>query len=180
MKTYVFLANGFEEVEALTAVDILRRGGVEVVMVSMQGTREAVGSHGINVKTDASFAECSFDDADALVIPGGMPGTRTLDAHEGLRAAYLKQFKAGKIVAAICAAPSVLGHLGILEGRKAVCYPGFEEELEGATVLCESAVVDGNVITGRSMGAATDFALALLKELCGKEAADKVEKGLYR
>ncbi len=180
MKGYIFLANGYEEVEALATADVLRRGGVEIALVSMQESREAKGSHGICVLADSTFKEGAYEDADVLILPGGMPGTKTLDGHKGLAEVIKSQFNKGKLVAAICAAPSVLGHLGILKGRKATCFPGFEKELGGAEFVDRPAVIDGNVVTGKSMGTAVDFGLAVYAKLCGEDKASELEKRLVR
>ncbi|MGN0368226.1 MAG: DJ-1 family glyoxalase III [Wujia sp.] len=168
-KVNIFLANGFEEIEALTVVDILRRGGVEVSMVSVTGQLEVTGSHHITVKAD-----CLFDDmeaAEVLVLPGGIPGTPNLKAHEGLCALLRAHYEAGKMVAAICAAPTVFGALGFLEGRTATCFPGMEDGLAGATHSTQKVVVDGNVVTSRGMGTAMDFGLKLLELLKDEETA---------
>ena len=133
-KAYIFLADGFEEIEGLTVVDILRRAGVEIQMVSIMGRKELTGSHGIPVVADAVFEEVDFSDGTLFVLPGGMPGTKRLAAHEGLAALLKEKNAEGKRLAAICAAPSVLGGLGLLKGRRAACYPGFEEALTGAEV----------------------------------------------
>lgn len=126
-KVYEFLANGFEEIEGLAPVDILRRGGVEIKTVSITGSEWVETSHGVTVKADLKFEDIAdFDDADMLLLPGGMPGSTNLKAHEGVCQALLKQHAAGKRIGAICAAPLVLGSLGLLKGRKATCYPGFE------------------------------------------------------
>lgn len=177
-KAYVFLAEGFEEIEGLTVVDILRRAGVETVMAAIGEKKEVTGSHGIMTKADCLFDEVKADEADLFVLPGGMPGTKHLAAHEGL-AALLKNAAAdGKKVAAICAAPSVLGGLGILSGKKAACYPGFEENLIGADVQYDPVVVDGNVTTSRGMGTAIPFALALTEQLTDSETAEKLGKSI--
>ncbi|MDO4523319.1 MAG: DJ-1/PfpI family protein [Eubacteriales bacterium] len=173
-KVYVFLADGFEEIEGLTVVDILRRAGVEVCMVSVTGKRMIRGSHHIGIEADALFEECDFADADILVLPGGMPGTRHLGEHAGLTA-LLKEFhEAQRGIAAICAAPSVLGDLGLLEGKTALCYPGFEERLIGARIADGTVVTDGHITTSRGMGTAIDFALELTRRLCGAEKANEL------
>lgn len=175
MKLYAFLADDFETVEALGVVDIMRRGGVEVCTVSISDKREVVTSHKIPVIADAIFDECSFDDGDVLFLPGGMPGTTRLDAHEGLSALIDRYYSEGKYIAAICAAPSILGHHGILKGRRATSFPGFEKELEGATVTGEGVTVDGKIITGRGMGKTIDFALTILEILTGKDNAEAIK-----
>lgn len=174
-KVYVFLANGFEDIEALIPIDVLRRGGVEVVTVSVvEGSQIVETSHRVQVMADAMFDDCDFSDADLLVLPGGMPGASNLNNHEGVRQALLKQNAAGKRVAAICAAPLVLGGLGILRGKQATCYPGFEQTLEGATYTGELCTTDGNVTTGEGPAAAFPFAYELLKQLKDADTAHKV------
>ncbi len=171
-KTAVFFGTGFEEIEALTVVDILRRAGETVEMVSITGERKVTSSHNVTVETDVLFSEADFDALDVLVLPGGMPGTKNLEAFAPLMEQVDAFVKAGKLVAAICAAPSILGHRGHLKGKKACSFPSFEEHLEGADVKQEPAVIDGNIITGRGMGAAIPFGLAILEKLQGKEAAE--------
>ena len=174
-KAYIFLADGFEEIEGLTVVDILRRAGVEIQMVSIMGRKELTG---IPVVADAVFEEVDFSDGTLFVLPGGMPGTKRLAAHEGLAALLKEKNAEGKRLAAICAAPSVLGGLGLLKGRRAACYPGFEEALTGAEVSFDPVVVCGTVTTSRGMGTAIPFALALTEQLAGKEKADALAKGI--
>jgi len=178
-KVYVFLANGFEDVEALIPVDVLRRGGVEVVTVSVvDGTQVVETAHRVQVVADAMFDDCDFRDADLLMLPGGMPGASNLNAHEGVRQALLHQNAAGKRVAAICAAPLVLGGLGILRGKRATCYPGFEQTLEGATYTGDLCTVDGNVTTGEGPAAAFPFAYELLSQLKDADTARQVASGM--
>lgn len=177
-KIAVFFAEGYEEIEALTVVDICRRAGIEVQMVSVSGEQTVKGSHGIGVQMDTAFAAVDFDSLDMIVLPGGMPGTRNLEAHQGLMEQVDAFHRAGKYVAAICAAPSILGHRGILQGRKAGCYPGWEEHLTGAQVSPDPASVDGNVITGRGMGCAIPFGLAIVAQLLGQEQADRIAEGI--
>ena len=155
----VFLADGFEEIEGLTVVDLLRRAGIDVKTVSIMGRLEICGAHGIDVKADEIYENADFSDAEMLVLPGGMPGTLHLKEHEGLRAILEKANEDGKKLAAICAAPTVLGGLGFLQGKKAVCYPSMEEGLTGAEVLYDNVVTDGNITTSRGLGTAIDFAL---------------------
>ncbi len=177
----VFFAEGYEEIEALTVVDICRRAGVEVQMVSVSGAKVVNSSHGVGVQMDLSFEEVDFDGLDMIVLPGGMPGTKNLEAHEGLMAQVDAFDRSGRYLAAICAAPSILGHRGILQGRKAGCYPGWEQHLTGAQVSEEDAMVDGHVITGRGMGCAIPFSLAIVAQLLGQEQADKIAEGIvYR
>lgn len=177
-KIAVFLADGFEEIEALTVVDICRRAGIEVIMTSVGDSKEVEGSHGIRIQADELFEEVDFDSLDMLVLPGGMPGTRNLEAHKGLMERVDSFYKEGKYIAAICAAPSILGHRGIVKGRRACCYPGFEEQMEGAQVVYEPTAVSGHVITGRGMGCAIPFALAVTAVFCGQEKADELAEGI--
>jgi 4-methyl-5(b-hydroxyethyl)-thiazole monophosphate biosynthesis len=173
-KVYIFLADGFEEIEALTVVDSLRRASIDIVMISITGNLLVTGAHRITTVAEALFNDMDFSDADMLVLPGGMPGTINLEKHFGLDT-LLKDFAAkNKKIAAICAAPRVLGTKGLLEGKKATCYPGNEEALLGAEVLREDVVVDGNIITSRGMGTAMDFSLAIIRKLKGAEKAKEV------
>ncbi|MDO4344523.1 MAG: DJ-1/PfpI family protein [Eubacteriales bacterium] len=177
-KVYIFLADGFEEIEGLTVVDLLRRAGADVVMVSVNGKREVCGSHKIRVGADALFEDVDYRDADLLVLPGGMPGTKHLGAHKGLTSLLQQADAAGTGICAICAAPSVLGDLGLLKGRKAACYPGFEERLTGAFVTMDSVATDGHITTSRGMGTAIDFGLELVRRLFGQEKADELAKSI--
>ena len=167
---YAFFADGFEEIEAFTAIDTLRRAGLNVEIVSVTPDEIVVG--------DVNFVNCDFFDAELLLLPGGMPGASTLDKHEGLRKLILDFAEKNKPIAAICAAPMVLGKLGLLKGRKATCYPSFEQYLEGAECLDEPVVVDGNIITGMGPGAAMDFALAIVEKLVGKEKVDELVEAM--
>lgn len=177
-KIAVFFAPGYEEIEALTVVDLCRRAGIETEMVSVAEGISVIGSHNINVTMDKMFEEVDFDSLDMVVLPGGMPGTKNLEAHAGLMEQLDKFYKEGRGVAAICAAPSIFGHKGYLKGRTACSYPGFEPELEGANVSMNSVEVSEHVITSRGMGCAIDFSLAIVERYCGKEAADKLSKGI--
>jgi 4-methyl-5(b-hydroxyethyl)-thiazole monophosphate biosynthesis len=173
-KVYVFLADGFEEIEGLTVVDMLRRVEIETVMVSITGTRKVVGAHKIAVEADGVFSDYTYEDGCMAVLPGGMPGTNYLMAHEGLREVLRSYAKDKKYLAAICAAPSVLGENGLLSGRHATCYPGFEEKLRDAKALKDAVVIDGNIITSRGMGTAISFAAALISVLKEEETATKL------
>lgn len=177
-KVNVFFAPGYEEIEALTVVDILRRAGIEADMVSITGEKKVTGSHKITVEMDKLFEEVDFDQIDMIVLPGGMPGTTNLEAFEPLMKQVEDFYAKEKYVAAICAAPSIFGHRGMLKGRNACANPGFESHLEGANVKQEPAVVDGHVITSRGMGTAIPFGLAILEQLKGKEAAEEMKKKL--
>lgn len=173
-KVYAFLADGLEEVECLAVVDVLRRSGVETTLVSVTGKREVTGSHGIQLKADALFEEGNPDEADVLFLPGGMPGTNNLKAHKGLAAAMERANKQGRRIAAICAAPSILGSMGMLKGRTATCYPGFESQLTGVSYTSQGVVTDGNITTARGLGFALDMGLELIRLLQGPQQAKKI------
>lgn len=174
----VFLADGFEEIEGLTVVDLLRRAGIEVTTVSITDSLTIHGAHGIDVLADKLFDEVDFEKQDMVVLPGGMPGTLNLGAHAGVKEVLEKANEAGKILAAICAAPSVLGKYGYLKGRKATSYPGFEPQLDCAEYLYDAVVVDGNVITSRGMGTAIPFSLVLIEQLLDAETATKLGEAI--
>ena len=177
-KAYEFLANGFEDIEALAPVDILRRGGIEIKTVSIGDSLMVESAHGVQVKADMMFSEANLADADLLLIPGGMPGAKNIDEHKGVRQALLKQAEQNKLIGAICAGPMVLGHLGLLQGRKATCYPGFEGELDGAEYTAAKFTIDGNIITGKGPGATFDYAYALLTLLKGERVVREMKKGM--
>ena len=178
-KVYVFLADGFEDVEALIPIDVLRRGGVDVVTVSTTEFPLVESAHGVNIEADLQFEQADFSDADLLMLPGGMPGASNLYAHEGVCKAVCNQFAAGKKIAAICASPAVvLSPLGILEGKKATCYPGFEKALEGSTYTGDLVTVDGNVTTGEGPAAAFPYAYELLAQLVDKKTSEQVAEGM--
>jgi len=177
-KAYVFLATGFEEVEATGTIDVLRRGGIETIVMSITGELNVEGAHGLSLVADTLFNDADLSNADALILPGGMPGSSNLNAFDPLKQQLLKQNEQGKIVAAICAAPIVLGSLGILKGKKATCYPSFEPQLTGATVTGKAVEIDGNIITGKGPGLVFDFALTLVKELRGSAVSEEVAAGL--
>ncbi len=163
-KIGIFLADSCEEIEALTVVDTLRRAKMEIEMISITGKKEITGSHNIVFFAEKLFEEVDFSTLDGVVLPGGMPGTLHLGEHEGVNRIIKEFHKDGKMVAAICAAPSVLGAAGLLEGKQATCHPGFEEKLIGATPTTALPVVrDGNIITSRGMGTALEFALAIVR-----------------
>ena len=173
-KVLIFFANGTEEVEALTPLDYLRRAGADVTLVGVGG-EYPVGSHNIAVKADVSLDALDAGvDFDMLVIPGGMPGTNFIEASEKAQALITRAVKEGKFIGAICAAPKILGARGILKGKTATCYPGFEKFLAGAEISENKAVRDGNIITAAGAGAANEFALCLISALYGKELAEKI------
>lgn len=175
---YVFFADGFEEVEAFTPVDVLRRAGANVQMVSVTSGEIVTGAHGVPVLCDKNIENCDFFDAELILLPGGMPGAASLGECEDLRRLILNFAKAGKPMAAICAAPMVLGKLGLLKGRKATCYPGFEEYLEGAEYTAALVERDGNIITGKGPGAAMDFAFAVTELVAGAEKVAELKQAM--
>lgn len=180
-KVCVFLADGFEEIEGLTVVDLLRRTGIEVTTVSIMKRNMIHGAHGIDVAADCLFEEKEYDKEDMLVLPGGMPGTTYLGEHKELNELLKKFDKEEKYLAAICAAPSVFGKAGFLKGRKATCYPSMENTLEGAEFVEESVVRSGHVITSRGLGTAIDFAMKIIEVLKGTESAEELKKSIvYR
>lgn len=173
---FVFLMTGFEEIEALGTIDVLRRAGLSVKSVSLVDSKQVVSSHGIPVTADLMFDEVDFSTAEMLILPGGTP---KYNEHEGMKKEVLAFANKGEKVAAICASPMVLGGLGLLKGKRATCYPGFEKYLEGAILETDKAVVvDGNITTGRGPGLTVDFALKLVELIAGTAKSDEVAKGL--
>lgn len=177
-KVCVFLADGFEEIEGLTVVDLLRRAGVEVTTASITGRITIHGAHGIDIQADQFMEDVDYKVQDMLVLPGGMPGTLHLGEHEGVKKVLEQFYQEKKYIGAICAAPSVLGKMGFLKGRKATAYPGFEKELFGAEVVKEVVVVDEFLITSRGMGTAIDFALVLMAILIDGKKADEIKTSI--
>ena len=176
LMNYIFLITGFEEIEALATLDILRRGEVSVQTVSLTQSLTVIGKHRVPVIADFMFGEVDFSQAEMIILPGG---TINIDAHDGLKELILSHINSGKRVAAICAAPMVLGGLGLLQGKRATCYPGMESFLKGAILQTHEAVVtDGLITTGRGPGLSFEFALSLLSQLKGKEVANEVSKQL--
>lgn len=177
----VFFAEGYEEIEALAVVDVCRRCGIQVDMVSVYGERNVKGSHNVAVEMDKTFDQADFSEYDMLVLPGGKLGTENLEAHQGLMEQIDAFYRDGRFIAAICAAPSIFGHKGILKGRRACSYPSFESHLEGAQVTEGPVEVSDHVITSRGMGTAIDFGLAIAGVLCGEEKAREMAKTIvYR
>lgn len=175
---FLFLAEGFEEIEAVSTLDILRRAGLDVKSVSVTAKKEVVGAHGMPVVADLLFRDIEEKEASCLILPGGMPGTKHLNEHRGVVEWLEKQHEQNGWIAAICAAPSILGRLGMLQNRKAVCYPGFESELTGARIGEEPTAVDGHLITANGPGSASLFALAIVEQLSGCEKAKEVASGM--
>lgn len=175
---YLHLAKGFEEIEAVTVWDILKRGGISIQTVSMEPQLDVTGGHGITVKADVLFEEADYDSCEMMVFPGGMPGTTNLLNHRELMEAMVRFAVSGKPVAAICAAPMLFGKTGLVVGKRATIFPGMEGELTGATVSPDRVVMDGNIITSKGPGTAMEFALALVGLLKGEEIQNKLKGGL--
>ena len=175
---YLFFAEGTEEVEALTVVDILRRVGVETRIVSVTGDEVVSGAHGIKVKTDLLAEDVDYAHAAMLILPGGLPGAYNLAEHQGLAMGIMTHYKAGKPLAAICAAPLVYGRMGLLEGVKATCYPGFEQEMKGATYTAAMVEEDGQFITGKGPAAVFEFGYAIATRLVGADKVTPVRNGM--
>lgn len=175
---YVFLATGFEDIEALAPVDIMRRAGLPVETVSVTGEKIVVSAHAVGIQADRLLADIDFGRADMIVLPGGLPGSTNLDACAPLTKAIAAHFAAGKPLAAICAAPLVYGHLGILQGRKATCYPGVEKELKGATYTAAIVEKDENIITGKGPAAAFEFGYTIVDFFKGAGASQPLRQGM--
>lgn len=174
---YIFLDDGFEEIEAITAVDVLRRAGIDVKTVGVTSARVA-GTNKITVECDIPISEVSEEGLEGIILPGGMPGTKNLAKSIRLQELimYCKENK--KLIAAICAAPLILGHMGILQGQRACCYPGFEDELSGAEIVYDNVCVSKNIITSRGPGTALEFALSIIRYLCGSYDTDKIRMSM--
>ena len=174
MKVFVFLADGFEEIEAIVPIDIFRRAEIETITVSISEHKMVRGAHDISVLADSLFSDTDFSDTDLLYLPGGMPGTKNLEAHEGLKKLIKLQADQHKNIAAICAAPSVLGKMNLLNGKEVICYPGYEDKLLGAILSADKVVISGNISTAKGAGVSLQFALKLVETLKGKEISDKI------
>ncbi|MCI3216467.1 DJ-1/PfpI family protein [Faecalibacterium sp. BCRC 81149] len=180
-KAVVFFADGTEECEALLVVDLLRRAKVEVIVASAMGRRELVSSHKIHLTADALAEEVDYSDVDMVILPGGIPGTPNLAANKTVTETCAAFARAGRKVAAICAAPSILASLGLLEGRNATAHAGFQDQLAGAVVHDEEVVVDGNITTSYGLGGAIPFALELVRQLAGQAEAERIRNAIaYR
>lgn len=175
-KIAVFLADGFEEVEGLTVVDLCRRAGIDTIMVSIMSTKKVIGAHEITVEADLCLQDLDFSSMDMLVLPGGLNGTRKLEGCEELMKQFDEFNQNGKCISAICAAPTVFGHRGYLKNRKACCYPGLEDELLDAIVSYDEVVVSDHITTSRGLGTAIVFALAIVKRYCGEDTAAQLAK----
>ena len=173
-KVALILAVGFEEIEALTPVDVLRRANIEVTTISITDSKLVTGAHNITIVTDTTFKESDFNLFDAIILPGGMPGTNNLNAHQELKELLINFSKNNKLIGAICAAPLVLGELGLLKNKSAICYSGFEQHLIGANLINQSVVKDTNIVTANGVGAAMQFALYLVEELLDAKVAKSI------
>lgn len=174
MKVTIHLTDGFEEIEALAVVDVLRRAGIDAIMVSMTNSLEVVGSHSIKVICDRFFSQVDYTDVHLMVLPGGMPGAADLNQHEGLDELIKEFVSAQKPIAAICAAPMILGERGLLKNKQAVCFPGFERYLPDSIPSGQLVVWDGPFLTAKGAGVAIDFALAMVEHFKGKAFADEL------
>ena len=172
---YIFLDNGFEEIEAITTIDLLRRANIALTTVSVTGVEMVVGAHNISVKADKLFQDVDFTDAEMLILPGG---ATNLIERKPLCELLLKHNEKEHLIAAICAAPLVFGNRGLLDGKKATCYPGFESYLQGAEYTANLVEVDGNFITGKGPGAALEFAFAIVEKYCGIAKVQELKQGM--
>lgn len=172
----VHLAEGFEEIEAISIIDVLRRAEMDVLVVSVTGKIEVTGAHKITVTADKLFEDIDYSSVEMIVLPGGMPGATNLNKHAGLRSQILDFNKNGKPLGAICAAPLVFGQLGLLKEKNATCFPGFEKYLEGANITGAATETAGNIITGKGAGVAIQFALQIVENLKGKELANQLKE----
>ncbi len=177
-KIGIFMANGCEEIEGLTVVDIVRRAGLDITMISISGSREVTSSHNVTFLADITKNDVDYNEFEGIVLPGGMPGTLNLGADETVIQVIRQFARERKLVAAICAAPSILGQEHILDGKNATCHPGFEDKLLGAVWKKEPVVVDGNIITSRGMGTAIDFGLEIVRYFADEGTVEKLKKDL--
>lgn len=177
-EAFVHFAEGYEEIEALTIVDVLRRADITTLMVSVTGNLSVAGAHGISIQTDVLFEEADYSKAEILILPGGMPGSKNLNAHKGLKEKLIDFHTNNQKIAAICAAPLVLGGLDILNGKTAACYPGFENTLTGAQISYNPAITSDNITTGRGPGAALNFALEIVSQIKGNKKADRLAQDM--
>ncbi|MBO4550952.1 MAG: DJ-1/PfpI family protein [Bacteroidaceae bacterium] len=175
---YVFLATGFEDIEAIAPVDIMRRAGLPVQTVSITGNKIVQSAHGVGIMADLLLPDVDFGEAEMLVLPGGLPGSTNLDACQPLTKAIKQHFEEGGAIAAICAAPLVFGHLGLLEGRRATCYPGVDSKLKGATYTAALVEQDGNIITGKGPAAAFEFGYTIVDYFLGEGASMPLRQGM--
>ncbi len=180
MNALIFLAPGFEEIEAVTVIDILRRADIIIRMVSITNNRTVTGAHDIEITADTTISNVKNTINDILILPGGMPGSTNLAENEELASIIKLHYEKGKWLAAICAAPLVYGRMGLLEDEKATCYPSFEPELAGAMISENTVVKSGQFITGKGPGVTMDFALKIIEELKGKATAEQIAHDLIK
>ena len=171
---YLFLASGFEEIESIVVIDILRRSNMEITIVSIEKQLEVTGSHHITIKTDVIFENVIFENIEWLILPGGMPGTTNLNKHEKLKEIIKKHYEKGGSIAAICAAPLILGDMNLLQGKSAICYPGYESHLKGALLSHEKEVDAGNIVTAKGAGVTIPFALKIVEKSKGMDKAQEI------
>ncbi len=176
---YLFLADGFEEIEALTPLDMLRRAKIEVTSVSINKDTTVTGTHGIKIIADKTITDVAPDDIDAVILPGGLPGADNLRLNEKVNEFIDVAVKQDKFVCAICAAPRILGEKGLLKNKKAICYPGFEQYLIGAEVVDNGCVCDGKIITAKGMGKAVDFSCTIIEALKDKQTAENIKNSIF-
>lgn len=179
MHIYLFLAEGFEEIEAIAPIDIFRRAGLNVTTISITGDKAVTGAHGITVLADNMFENQNFDSNSLLFLPGGIPGTTNLDNHAGLKELVKLQAENSGKIAAICAAPSILGKLELLTNKEAICYPGFENQLYNATLSEKNIVSSGNIYTAKAAGVALEFALTIVSQLKGSDMATTIRNAMF-
>ncbi|TLX78392.1 DJ-1/PfpI family protein [Labilibacter sediminis] len=179
-QVYIFLAEGFEEIEAITPIDVLRRADIQVTTVSITNNHKVNGAHNIPVIADITYEKSDYSDADLVILPGGMPGTINLNEHEALKQLLVKLAKSQKLIGAICAAPMILGELELLKGKQATCYPGFQKHLKSAQYTASSSEVSDGIVTANGVGSALTFALELVSLIKGKKIASELAtKMLY-
>ncbi len=178
MKVYVHLATGFEEIEAITVIDVLRRADIDVESISITGDKLVVGAHGIGVEADQVFEKANYENCQMIILPGGIPGTPNLNAHKGLMNEIRNFASSDRLLAAICAAPMILGEAGLLKGKTAVIYPGMEIHLKDAEIGKDTVAIDGNIITSKGPGTAMDFALAIVGLLKDQGAVDDLKSAM--
>lgn len=179
MKVYIFLAEGFEEIEAIAPVDIFRRAQLDVTTVSIYSDYLVTGAHGLSVMADALFENSKFEGDFLLFLPGGLPGTTNLEAHGGLKKLIEAQYLKNGKMAAICAAPSIFGKMHLLKGKEAICYPGFEDSLIESKISENTTVKSGEIYTGKAAGVAIQFALEIVADLKGPELANAIREGIF-
>lgn len=174
MKVIILLANGFEELEAITQIDYLRRAGVEVTTASIRGEKKVIGQSMIALEADEILSEVNYEEYDMVVLPGGVKGMENLRANEQVIHLIKSYDEKKKWIAAICAAPSILGELGLLNNRNCICYPGYENRLQGGRIVNERVVQDGHIITSKGPGTSLDFAIKIVEALCGAKKASEI------